>query len=82
MITVRYRSSKPLNPKHGPTRRYVRADLDGGYVWCRKQERSRFDFEQGTCDGADLPEFVRMDADALRGFAFGYVPWPETPRIG
>lgn len=58
-------------------KRYVRADSIHDYVWCTKQERSRFDYEQGICSASDIPEDVRAAADALRGYTFSYVDWPQ-----
>lgn len=77
MITARHKSSKPLNPKLGAEKRYVRKAIDGaGYEYCIKQERSPYDREQGTCDASDLSPALCAAADALRGYVFAYVDWP------
>jgi hypothetical protein len=77
MITVKHKSTKPLNPKLGESRRYVRRDIGSdGYSYCIKQARSWYDYEQGTCDAIDLPEAVQREADAQCGMVYGYVEWP------
>lgn len=82
MICTTYRSEKPLNPRHGAVKRYVRWDAHHGYVWCKKQERSRFDFEQGTCAADDIEPGIRAAADKQRGQCFSYVDWPEPAADG
>lgn len=84
-IEIAYESKDATKPKD----RFVRARYydgrDGyawwcstkiGYVWCERDRESMLDVRQGTCDAEDLPEDVRSDADAHRGKAFSYVPWP------
>ena len=77
MIVTTWKSERLLNPRDGDAQRYVRWDAHHGYVWCEKQQRSRFDFAQGTASADDVPEAVRKEADAQRGRAFSYVKWPR-----
>jgi len=78
MIKVTMQSSKPLKPKQGELKRYVRRDSIGdGYSWCEKQTGSPYDRAQGTCDADDIDAAIRAKADAQRGQAFGYVDWPR-----
>lgn len=77
-IVCTYRSERNPRPEDGEFKRYVRCDYMHDYVWRRKQERSRFDYEQGYCAAADVPTAIREAADKLRGYAFSYVDWPET----
>ena len=79
-MTIRcaYQSEVPTHRRDGELKRYVRRDAIGdGYSWCEKQTKSRYDRAQGTCAADDLPEAVRIAADAQRGQAFGYVDWPR-----
>lgn len=77
-IRVTMQTSKPMRPKHGELKRYVRRNSwDDGYVWCEKQVGSPYDRAQGTCDASDLTPAIRAAADAQRGQAFGYVDWPR-----
>jgi len=81
MIRTTYRSEKNPSPRDGAMKRYVRCDAHFGFVWCEKQERSRFDYSQGTCEAADIPPSIRESAEAQRGRAFSYVDWPETETV-
>ena len=73
-----YETSKPLNPKHGEIKRYVRCNaMNDGYSWCEKQVGSGYDLSQGTCDASDIPEKIREEADKMRGFVYGWIVWPR-----
>ncbi len=77
-IRCTWQSEKPLKPRDGELKRYVRKDVTGaGYSWCEKQRESRWDYAQGTCEASDLSEEIRAAADAQRGQYFGYVDWPR-----
>lgn len=77
MIRVTYQS-KDYRPSDVGVR-YVRAPIMSGdlYHWCEVgKPMLPFDIRQGTCDAEDLPPFIRIAADALRGRAYGNVEWP------
>ena len=58
-------TAKPMRPKHGEIKRYVRRNSwDDAYSWCEKQTGSPYDRAQGTCDASDLPDQIRATADA------------------
>ena len=60
-----------------PGKRYVRAAVDGVYVWCTQSvEKPQYDVAQGICDAEEMPQDVKEKADGMRGCAFSYVEWP------
>ena len=53
-IETTWQSEMAPRAKDGDLKRYVRWDAILGYVWCEKQERSRFDRAQGYCSADDV----------------------------
>lgn len=58
-IVQTYQSQRPLRGADGDLKRYVRWDAHHGYVWCEKQERSRFDRSQGRPFGWWRMDFLQ-----------------------
>jgi hypothetical protein len=60
-------------------RRYVRAVIGepGQYRWCEvNQHWPQWDMRQGSVRAQELPEAVRVAADARLGWSPSYVEWP------
>ena len=58
--------------------RMVRKDAVGDdYTWIEQSTTNRsYNVAMGGCSADDLPEFVRIAADNMRGQIFGFVRWP------
>ena len=56
-------------------RRYARCGPDG-YEFCEVGKDRRYDLRRGTVEPNELPEAIRLKADALKGQYFAYVDWP------
>lgn len=72
-MKVTYQSSNYAPEKI--LRRYVRRSSDG-YQFCEVGQDRRYDLRQGTVEADEIPEAIRIKADALKGQYFGYVDWP------
>jgi len=57
--------------------RYVgKWTVDGPFRFCEVGDDRRYDIRQGTVDADDLPESVRLAAEARAGYIPCYVDWP------
>lgn len=77
MITTKWKSVKI---QIHPVKRYVRKSAAGDfYEYCITCDKTRYDIEQGYCEGSDLPAEIKAKCDDYKG-SFYACEWPSDAK--